>query len=606
MRRLLPLVVLVSMIIIFTTSSDASGYGLENDAIFRTITVSDGLSQSSAQDILVDKYGELWIGTQDGLNLYNGDSFIVYRYNEAEKNSISDNVIMELLEDSHGDIWAATMNNGLNLFNRKNNSFTRYNKVKESDSLYSNNIRDIAEGENGDIWIATDAGLNKWSRQENKIFRYSKTEGLYVERILYCDDGTVWMGTGDGLSSYSAREGVHNYPVPDISDDMVYTMAVYDKKNIIIGCASSDIMIFNKNSRSYRFYDKKDKELKNAQYIDCLYRDSRGNLWIGTYDKGLFLDRAGAVEHFTKNSDYFGSLSNDRIRRIYEDRNGLIWIGTYMNGVSVFSYDLQKFHLVRSSRDNLLSLNSNNIRGFYKTEQGVLWVATESGMCRWDDEIKGFVQYNAGKGNFPIAQSDLIRGMYADNMENIYAFTYTGVCKYNKIKDKFEIYRPSFALPDGYTVESIIAVYFDSQGTEWLATENNGVLKYNPHSKKVVVFNNDASDSNSLISDSVTRFFEDSSGRTWICTYAGVSIYTHGKTGFTNLACTPGKPNGLGGGNVFVMYEDADYYWLGIQGGGLNRIGKQDGINRVYTIKDGMPNEIPFTVSCRTGRDGCG
>ena len=98
------------------SSASAWTFATENDGFFRSFSVSDGLSQSTGQDILQDSFGHLWIGTQDGLNRLTGNGFRVYRREEGNPRSLSNNVIMELFEDSRKTLWVGTFQGGLNRY----------------------------------------------------------------------------------------------------------------------------------------------------------------------------------------------------------------------------------------------------------------------------------------------------------------------------------------------------------------------------------------------------------------------------------------------------------------------------------------------------------
>ena len=131
-------------------------FATENDGVFVSFSVADGLSQSTGQDILQDSFGHLWIGTQDGLNRLTGNGFRVYRREEGNPRSLSNNVIMELFEDSRKTLWVGTFQGGLNRYDPASDSFERFTSGTDARSLRSDQVRDLAENGKGELLVATD------------------------------------------------------------------------------------------------------------------------------------------------------------------------------------------------------------------------------------------------------------------------------------------------------------------------------------------------------------------------------------------------------------------------------------------------------------------
>ena len=123
---------------------------------FRHLTSDDGLSQNFVSCILQDQKGFMWFGTKDGLNRYDGYSFVVYQHDPFDTTSISDNFITSLFEDSRGYLWVGTLNGGLNLFERETETFhhIRYSS-NISKTINSEEIKSIIEDSKGNIWIGT-------------------------------------------------------------------------------------------------------------------------------------------------------------------------------------------------------------------------------------------------------------------------------------------------------------------------------------------------------------------------------------------------------------------------------------------------------------------
>jgi len=246
---------------------------------FERISLEQGLSQSSARRILQDHQGFMWIGTQDGLNRYDGYNFTIYKHDVQDSNSISDNWITSIHESRQalpspqgmgrdGTLWIGTRG-GLNKFNREKEQFTRFvNNPKNPHSLSNNRVARIYEDRSGTLWIATPGGLNKFDREKEQCIRFvhdpNDPHSLSHNMIssIYEDSAsrnTLWIGTGDsGLDKFDR-------------DNEQFTHFAHNPKN--------------PNSLSHN-------------YVFAIHEDHTGMLWIGTIDGLNKFDRQ--KEQFTR------------------------------------------------------------------------------------------------------------------------------------------------------------------------------------------------------------------------------------------------------------------------------------------------------------------
>jgi ligand-binding sensor domain-containing protein len=189
---------------------------------FRQLKVEDGLSQSTILSILQDRKGYMWFGTGNGLNKYDGYSFVIYSNIIDDNTSISSNAITSIYEDSKGILWIGTVDGVLNRFNRHSETFTRYFITSDLDVIpetqeefydfpvsfsrnNNNSLTTISEDPDGNLWVGTwGKGLIIFNplSGEKKHFHYTKTEdGLSnnrITKIIKSSDGVMWIGTLGG------------------------------------------------------------------------------------------------------------------------------------------------------------------------------------------------------------------------------------------------------------------------------------------------------------------------------------------------------------------------------------------------------------------------
>jgi len=165
--RLNILYIIILQIILFNINTVVS---YASNINFRNITNEDGLSQSTAETIIQDKKGYMWIGTNDGLNKYNGYDFKVYKHDEKDINSIANNYIVDLQQDDSGNIWVGTAD-GLSKINTENDKITNYFSSEKEGNLSHNNIGDILITKDNKVIVGTSNGLNLYDEANDKFIR---------------------------------------------------------------------------------------------------------------------------------------------------------------------------------------------------------------------------------------------------------------------------------------------------------------------------------------------------------------------------------------------------------------------------------------------------
>jgi len=174
-----------------------------------------------------DYKGRLWAGTKAGLNLFHPEqgNFTRYVYDPDNDNSLSNNRIYVIHEDLSGNFWIGT-DNGLNRFEapqvEKNGNikFTRYfNDPADTNSLSNNDVFSICEDSRGNLWIGTGMGLSKYNRETDSFISYTKKHGLKsgtIYGLLEDNLGMIWLSTINGLSQFNPVTGeFRNYDVRD-------------------------------------------------------------------------------------------------------------------------------------------------------------------------------------------------------------------------------------------------------------------------------------------------------------------------------------------------------------------------------------------------------
>ncbi len=271
---------------------------------FEHLTSEKGLSHSYVRCILQDNQGFMWFGTFDGLNKYNGYNFRVYRHNYKDPGSITANIIYSLYEDSRGNLWIGTAE-GLCLYDRDRDVFINYNK-KNGYNLGSSDIRAIFEDSQGNLWIGTyEDGLFLFDFKNDELIRYWHNEddpdslGSIVRDIFEDSRGNLWIATdGHGLNVFNCHTKTfthykhhENDPNSLIGND-VYSIVEDIDGHLWFGCYKDGLSCTHVNESDKHTFINYQHDPENSQslcsnLISSLCADRNGGLWIGTEDGGV-------------------------------------------------------------------------------------------------------------------------------------------------------------------------------------------------------------------------------------------------------------------------------------------------------------------------------
>ncbi|HSL45235.1 MAG TPA: two-component regulator propeller domain-containing protein, partial [Anaerolineales bacterium] len=282
---------------------------------FEHLTVQDGLSQNSGSVIFQDSRGFLWIGTQDGLNRYDGYSFSVFKHDREDPASISHNSILSIAEDDEGFLWIGTRGGGLNRFDPATETFTVYHNTLENPaSLLNDTVTSILYDSKGRLWVGTLNGLDRFNPRTNGFDHFTNIPGdpsslsSNVISVIFEDSRRrLWIGTG------------------------------------ALSMPGSGLNRFNPDTGKVTRFQHNDQDPTSlgSDNISAIYEAPDGNFWIGTggYDLpgnglDLFNPRTGTAFHYLHDGDIDDSISGDNISVLWGDTHGTLWIGTWSHGLN--------------------------------------------------------------------------------------------------------------------------------------------------------------------------------------------------------------------------------------------------------------------------------
>ncbi|MDL2244147.1 response regulator [Parabacteroides sp. OttesenSCG-928-J18] len=510
----------------------------------RHITIADGLANNTVRHLIQDSKGFIWMGTLNGLNRYDGNTFLSYYPSHDQQLSLADRKIYNLQEDRNGFLWICFSSEQYSCFDLKRSAFVDFTGCGESEQKYGKNLL----ASNGDMWLWHDANGARRVINTGNGFRsvtYKKETSLLPDNTVtfITEDpltATIWIGTNKGLLKVTDKnEAVvdteHNFHHMMLHGSSLYFCTI-DGKILQYDASSSRLVrvaslpaqerifgsfVFKESWLIYTqagvyCYDFTTGRLKQdpdfwGENIPSGHplEDNKGNYWVYNHTGKIWYINihTGEKKKFTLiPEEKMGYIDYERYQIVHDSRN-IIWISTYGNGL--FAYDISKDELshFKAGIDGLSHINSDYLLGVMEDRSGEIWVSAEySGVSHISVINEGSYRH------FPedpklLDRSNTIRMISGINENEIWIGTRKG---------GLYVYDAQLRLVSRKDMQAnIYAVEKDSEGKIWMGSRGDGLCIDG------VWYRNSSADPNSISNNNVFCMFKDSHDRMWIGTFGG-------------------------------------------------------------------------------------
>ena len=539
-------------------------------------TTRDGLSANWILSIYQDRQGFLWIGTDDGLNRYDGYGFKVFRHDPGNPRSLSDNFVICVYEDRLGQIWFGTRN-GLNRLDRARGTFTHFRYDPERpNSLSRDFVPDLQEDRQGNLWVSTFDGLNRFDRATQSFTRFrhdpenpGSLSTNAVVRIHHSGIGDLWIGTGDGVLHRFDPETQRFARHPLHPGGFVWRIAE-DAEGFLWIAVRPGALLFRFDPRTG---DAEripiDLDVTN---IESLLPRPDGSVWIGTTGGLAIFEPTSATYSFTTHDPSApGSLSHSRVMRLYEDRSGVVWLGTE-EGLDKYVPSRGRFALFDHRPGDPQSLSDNLVSAVAADRNGVLWIGTPGNGLNRLDRARGVnTRYRHDPDDPDSLASDEIWALLPDRRGRLWLGLRNGLDRFDPDRGRFFHYGPGPDDPDRGMVGRIQGLVEDADGTLWV-TDDSSLHHLDAEGRPLARYLVLEEPGTPLHGQPV--LLRDRRGDLWIGSdFFGLTRFDPRREAFTRYRHDPGDPASLSYDKILSLHQDGSgILWIGTHGGGLNRL----------------------------------
>lgn len=583
---------------------------------FERLGLDEGLSQQAVLAIGQDAVGFVWIGTEDGLNRFDGFTFQHSGRGGVRTEGLGNTFVTHIEAEPTGGLWIATDGRGVLRRDPRNGTFTALPSDITSDGSGLGSARAVELDTSGRVWIGSrEAGVAVYDPKQRTLKRYrhdpNDATSLSADAIhsLLLVDGGAWVGTDNGLDYIGAgsektvtRHSLGS-PAWRAAGSLAVRVVLEDRARMLwIGTDRGLIRLEPGTGKQTLFRSNpRDPSTLPADEVQALLEDSARRLWVGTTGGlALYDPQKHGFDTYRHDAADPSSLPDDRIVSLFEDRGGVLWVGTQLAGVAKWNPRSWSFgHRLEQSAEPTV----NNITSFTEDRTGTMWIGTFGAGLRTIDKASAAMR-PWPRGGPTGVNDDAIMALLTDRSGAVWVGTMNGGL--NRIapdRRRTDVYRHDPSRPHSLPADGVMSLLEDSAGRIWVGTYGGGLSRFEPDTNGFLMAAPDAPSSTPLTSGRVTAIAEDSDGRIWAGTDGAGLHAVIPSTGVTRQWLhDPARADSLSSDTVYALHVDASgTLWVGTHGGGLNRVTgmtrelSQLGFER-YGEAHGLPDNTVYGI----------
>ena len=580
----------------------ATGYS------FSKLDMRDGLSNNLVSAIYKDHQGFIWIGTQSGVNRYDGYTCKAFQHADQDSTSIENDNITGIYEGPGGKIWMSTYV-GIDMYDPSTERFDAHpDSFFHSAQLpYANQancgLSAVLRSQDAFVFVYADSGIYVWDTQHLASCIRPAPEGHMtasdpVHAAARDKIGDLWLVHASGLLEQfdPVRHSVlyRSFVLPrETGIQFKYSIFIDHEGLLWLYVPGSLLGLYQFDPASHtllHFSKNAGTPALTSDVINAVVQDDSGLIWIGTDQGGVdLLDKRRSTVRCLLNGEEPGSLAQNTVAALYKDDLGILWLGTYKKGVNFYHPDFSRFPLFRHLAGQAQSLPYNDVIRFAEDKAGNLWLGTNGGgLIRFDRKANTFTtwQHKPKDTNSPAA--NVIVGLYFDRTGKLWIGYYQGGLDCFD-GYRFLHYRHNDADTASLADDRVNCFAEDGDGRLWIGTMG-GLDRYDPGQKRFCHYfhrHSDPSDPTSVQSSYISAIRKDAQGNLWIGTVYGLSVWQKATDRFVHYFHENSRLSENLVNDLFI--DSTGLIWVATRRG-LNALVPGTDSFRVFLTKDGLPD----------------
>ena len=558
---------------------------------FIHIGLEEGLSHSTIFGINQDKEGNLWFATYDGFNKYDGYNFTVYRHQYKNPKSIASDITRCVVIDNDNRIWIGTRE-GLSLYNHRKNEFSNFFYKRKGQNV---TVRNIVPMQKDWLMLGTTEGILLFDVKGERFLNDTLSATLHSLKplTLLRQDDDIYIGTKGKVYMYSLQNGALE-TLLDLHDKVQINSILCQTPNRIwVATEGNGLYLYdvkNKKLDNYRYENK--LSCLNSNYVRSLALDQENRLWVGTYS-GLNIYQEGKERFISVESSMAqaGTLSQNSVRCIFRDSQGGMWLGTYWGGLNYYHPLCNRFQQIKHIPFSN-SLSDNVVSCIVEDKKNNLWIGTsDGGLNFYDNTAKTYKNYLFNPDISEGVPFKDVKTVYVDEAsDKIYVGAHAGgmMVLHRKTGRKVFYNQQNSGLPSNH----IYSIISDGKDGLWIASLDY-LFHFDIARKRFTVINEDVE--GRPVQKKTRLLFRDSRKRIWVGGEKGLSVYNQEGMGLrtnTDFRITPVLRQSF----VNCIYESlSGSIWVGTRDG-LFALKEADKELLQYTTDDGLPSNVIYGI----------
>ena len=571
----------------------------QSDFRFRNYTINDGLSQSSGTCIIQDELNSLWIGTQDGLNRYDGKNFEIFLADETE--GLESSYIKSAAVGVNSTLWFGTTN-GLTKYDVSKERFQTFSTSKST----ALQIGDISLTDDGFIWVASDeSGLYRFEIKTGKFESYStRFSPRKIKLVQHLENNELLIFTEEkGLRRFNCETNKsERIKIGSARGNVdVNRIIKEDSENVILATNQGAYRLNLKTKNTTKLFSELTRKF-GEQNISDVHKHAETGWFVATSGNGLFtIYNNGLIQHNTEDIFQKNALSINDLNEIFQDNSGTIWLGS-QRGLTSFNPVVRGFLGVGPSGIPEKGIPTASVWSFAESKDGkYIYIGTDKAVSKLDRENALFKQYYREKDDKTAGKGEMVvLSLYVIDDWNLLVGCADGLFRLTISADGYSFNRIKLDRGEGFANHERVYSIINWKGSKCMLATKDGAVIYDWTTQEKTYFEHDSKKPTETISKGICRLaYKDLNGRIWLTTSTGGLNIVYELD--NQIIIRPYEYNSIikSASTAYItsIFNDKNgNYWYGTFGSGLIKWNEKSKKATVFSKTDGLPNDVIYGI----------